>query len=528
MSSTFSGFNIAKSGIQTAQANLNITGQNMANISTKGYTRQRLDTYAVGTSTTNMRYASGDPGIGEGVEIQGASQIRDPYLDVRYRMENAKVGDTSAQLQGLDDLENIFDETTNDGLEAQFKDLVSQLQTLSGSPTDTVTQNIVKTSSLLLVQAFNNDANQINQIRDEQVNSLENNDISKVNDLINSITHINSEIKSSNISGNPALELTDQRNQMIDELSQYVNIQVSSNTVPIGSGNTVSELSIDMVSGGQKFNLVDDNEGRQFSLVKDASGTVTFPVTIELKNADGTAVTSSNDGSVALTNGNVNDCLTSGTLGGALKQLNGKGNFATGSESTERGIDYYENMLNRLAQSFADMMNKVNSTATDSYNKPLFTQTDGTTTAGITAANISLSSAWENADGNYITTSKNDGQAGSNVLYMINQFSTKQTYTTDGTDTGKAFFNGTFQECVSNISSTLGLQIQDVKRQNTTYQSTLDDIDTQRSSNSSVDINEEGINLITYNQALEASSRLMTTLDEALDTIINKMGITGT
>lgn len=522
MSSTFSGFNIAKSGIQTAQANLDITGQNMANVSTKGYTRQRLDTYAVGTSTTNMRYASGDPGIGEGVNIKGATQIRDAYLDVRYRMENPKIGDTSTQLECLNDLQNLFDETSNDGLDSQFKDLLSKLQTLSGSPTDSVTQSTVRTSSLLLVQAFNNDAKQIDEIRNEQVNSLETNGVSKVNDLISSIAHMNSEIKSSNISGDPALELLDQRNQMIDELSQYANIEVSSKDISIGSGNTVSELSIDMVSGNQKFNLIDDNQGRQFSLAKDASGGVTFPVTIQLKNADGTAVTSSNDNSATLTNGNINDYLTTGTLSGALKQLNGKGDFATGSQSTERGIDYYESMLDNLAQSFADMMNKANSTTAGSYNKPLFTQTDGTTTSGITAANISLSSAWVNANGNYITTSKDDGAAGSNVLSIINQFSTKQPYETD---TGKVFFNGTFQDCVTNISSTLGLQIQDVTRQNTTYQSTLDDIDKNRSSNSSVDINEEGINLISYNQALEASSRLMTTLDEALDTIINKMGV---
>lgn len=528
MASTFSGFNIAKSGIQAALANLNITGQNMANVNTEGYTRQRLDTNAVGTSATNMRYASNGQGIGEGVEIKGASQIRDPYLDVRYRMENAKVGDTSAQLDVLDSLENIFDETAKDGLGSQFKDLVSKLQTLSGSPTDSVTQNSVRTSSLLLAQSFNNIAQQVDQVRDEQVSSLETNDIAKVNDLISSIAHINSEIKSSNISGDSALELTDQRNMMIDELSQYVNVEVSTKEVSIGSGNTVSELSIDLVSGSQKFNLVDDNEGRQFSLVKDASGGVTFPVTIQLKNADGTAVTSSNDGSATLTEGNINDYLTTGTLSGALKQLNGKGEFATGSESTVRGISYYEDLLNNLAQSFADMMNQANSTTDGTYNKPLFTQTDGTTTSGITAENISLSSAWENADGNYITASKNSGETNSNILYMISQFSTNNSYTTDGTATGKVFFNGTLQDCVSNISSTLGLQIQDVERQNTTYQSTLDDIDTKRASTSSVDINEEGINLITYNQSLQASSRLMTTLDEALDTIINKMGITGT
>lgn len=520
--STFSGFYIARSGIQAAQASLNITGQNMANVNTEGYTRERLDTYSVGSSAGGMRYSSRDGAIGGGVDSHGATQVRDQYLDVHYRVQNAKVGDPSAQVDSLTSLESIFDETTNKGLDSQFKDLISKLSTFAGSSTDPVTENSVKNSCQLLVQAFNDTSKQIDQIRDQQVDSMGTNCVDKVNSLLSGIANINTEIKSSELSGSPALSLLDQRNSMIDQLSNYMNIEVSSSSVDVGAGNSVNVLSINLVSGNQKFNLVDDNNYKQLDLAKDSQSNVTFPVTVKLEDSSGAPVAKSNDGSVTLTGGDINDYLTTGYIGGSLKQLNGKGDFATGTQSTERGIDYYQGMLDSLAQSFSDMMNNANSTVAGGNNKPLLTQRDGTTTTGITAANITLSSAWKNATGCYMTSTRDAGAAGSNILYMVNQFSVKNTYTTPG---GKGFFTGTFQESVTNIDTTMGLQLSDAKRQASSYQSTLDDINDKRNAISSVDSNEEGINLLMYNQALTASSRVMTTLNEALDTIINKMGV---
>lgn len=529
MRSSFSGFYVAKSGLQSAQANLQITGHNLTNANTDGYTRQRVDTRTVGSYTNNMRYASSDIGVGGGVECTSVGQIRNPYLDVRYRMEHPKVGDTSVQLDALNNLENLFDEIGKDGLDAQFKDLISQLQTFVSNSTDGVVGNIVKTSSLLLVQSFNNAATQIDKVWNQEADSLDTNSITDANALLKSIAHLNQEIKSADISGNPALELIDQRNMMLDELSQYANIETSLNPVSVGGGVTVYEMSVELVDGGEKFKLIDNGEYRQFDLQRETdTGELKTPVSITLKESNGTLVAKSNGGTL-LTDGVLNDYLSTGTLGGSLKVLNGQGVFAdtAAEESTERGIGYYSRMLDRLAQSFADIMNSANSIDNDPATKPLFTTDDGKSVDGINAHNLSLSAAWEQSTDAYLTTDRETGQSGDNLLYMIDQLSKKRDYNTKSDNSGDAFFHGTFQEFVTNISTTLGLHIQDIKRQNTTYSSTLSDIDTQRTSISSVDTNEEAINLIMYNQALSASSRFMTTLDEALDTIINKMGITG-
>lgn len=537
MASTFSAFYVAKSGIQAARANLQITGQNMANVNTVGYTRQRVDTVAVGSSGNNMRYSSKtDLAIGEGVECGGISQIRDPYLDVRYRVEHAQTGNTGTQLDALNDLESVFDETTKDGIGTQFKDLITNLQSLAGNASNTGLENIAKNSALLLTKAMNNTSQQLTSIRKQQTDSLENDAVAKANNLLKNIASLNTQIKSADVSDTPALELKDQRNTMIDELSQYANIEVTSKTVPVGGSKEVSELNISLVSGDKKFSLVSNGDYSQFGVVKD-SGTPPVPVTLTLKTSSGDSDVLATGSTDALTNKDA----ASGAFGGYLTMLNDNGEYD--STTTARGIGYYEKTLNKLAYEFADMMNTANST-NSTYdttgevvihgdNKPLFAATGGAST--IDASNISLSGAWNNATGSYLTVTKQDpitgvssSTPGDNVLYMIKQFSTEKTYkTANDNSSGNTLFTGSLSTFVSSISSTLALQVQDINRQDTTYNSTLSDIDTQRKSNSSVDVNEEGINLIMYNQALTASSRFMTTMDEAMDTIINNTGRVG-
>ncbi|MEG0108609.1 MAG: flagellar basal body protein, partial [Lachnospiraceae bacterium] len=84
--STFSGFTTARLAMRASQGSLDVVGQNIANLNTDGYTRQRLDVVSIHNSN------SGPLAIGYGVEIKSISQVRDPFLDVQYRSQIAKVG----------------------------------------------------------------------------------------------------------------------------------------------------------------------------------------------------------------------------------------------------------------------------------------------------------------------------------------------------------------------------------------------------------------------------------------------------
>jgi len=103
----------------------------------------------------------------------------------------------------------------------------------------------------------------------------------------------------------------------------------------------------------------------------------------------------------------------------------------------------------------------------------------------------------------------------------------KTPETTDGTTTtaGKPLFTGTMQEFFSYSATNLSLQVADAQNSYDTYSGTQYQIDYSRRSMSSVDLDEEGVNLLTYSKSYNAAARLMTTLDEMLDTLINRMAV---
>ena len=85
--STFGGFTTAQLAMAASQRALDVTGQNIANINTEGYTRQRLDIASLNTRSGNVYNGMKDIHVGYGVEMTGVSQLRDPFLDAQYRSQ---------------------------------------------------------------------------------------------------------------------------------------------------------------------------------------------------------------------------------------------------------------------------------------------------------------------------------------------------------------------------------------------------------------------------------------------------------
>ena len=119
---TFAGFNTALSALQANQKRLDITGQNLSNMNTVGYTRQQLDASSLNYTGGFCHSMNGSEVIvGFGVSMNGVSQIRDPYLDTQYRLQITKSDYSSSMQTALDSLANILDESNLSGLNAAFK-----------------------------------------------------------------------------------------------------------------------------------------------------------------------------------------------------------------------------------------------------------------------------------------------------------------------------------------------------------------------------------------------------------------------
>lgn len=584
INSTFGSFVIARLGMSASQKSLSVVGQNISNISTPGYTRQRVDQVSINVGGIGDKYAANPlTNIGNGVMVTGVSQLRDPFLDRRFRTEMAQVGECDVWVSGLDELASILDETSmkedGGGINNQLGDLLSKLNDLSNNVGSNEYDNMVKSSANVLVKLFNSYAQQINTVRDNLETDLKDVDITAVNNILKNIQELNVSIKNSQIHGDDALELQDQRNTLIDELATYVNIDVKYDTVQVTDATSVEELSIKLVGkDGNKIDLINDEQMRQFTVSKDGNtgewsiGLTKLPVDKELQVAlnnaekaykEAKAAADAEPGNTDLQDAakkaldafnkvkadvtaaetagaeidNINDELTTGSLKSSLSLLNGNGEFDPNNPNAPKGIGYYEKSLDLLANKFAEAFNKANTLdgkVPGVENNVLFVANAVDPNAPITAGNIKIADGWANNDYG-ITTSKEvnaNGKptvvgANDNIVDMIAMMKESIKYTTDGTVNGEKIFEGTFQEYFVNIGTVLGLDISSSNQILNNHTTLASDINQSRDSVSGVSLDEEGMNMIQFSQAYNASARFMTVLDEALDTLINNMGVVG-
>ncbi|MGL5978352.1 MAG: flagellar hook-associated protein FlgK, partial [Erysipelotrichaceae bacterium] len=243
MRSTFLGFETARKGMAASQKGIDITGQNITNMNTSGYTRQRVDFVSV-SAPTNARYRSvGTSNAGQGVNMGGVSQIRNPYLDARFRSEFADTGYHDKALSILDGIESVLNEVEG-GLKPVFNDLLAALQDFSSKPDQVTNANIVLSSVKSVTQMIRSLSKQLDTLGEQYVFDLTV-DVKNVNALMEKITDLNKSISESVANQtNPSdttniNELLDQRNLLLDELGQYGNIRV----IDQGDGTVSVEMN---------------------------------------------------------------------------------------------------------------------------------------------------------------------------------------------------------------------------------------------------------------------------------------------
>lgn len=361
MRSTFSGFTIAQLAMAASQRALDVTGQNIANINTAGYTRQQVDLVSLNLRNGDSIATSPSSKIGYGVEITGISQIRDPFLDVQYRNQIAKVGTADARQSTLDQLADIFDETDKSALNQALTDLSSSLEQLSSDSSNSEFDSIVRSRCQVLLNYIHQKADDLKTVREDAVYTLENSEIPTVNGLLSDIAELNDSIWKSQILGNPALELKDQRNSKLDELASYLPISVTYNDVKIATGATYEYPVVKFrASNGISYNLTAGEHGQNYAALStkqntNAKGETDGSVSIFLAPAnDFASATESDDLKTDITYD-----IKDGTLKGIVDMLNKSGELDSPT-SDYRGIGYYEKSFDSFVQTFAKTFNELN------------------------------------------------------------------------------------------------------------------------------------------------------------------------
>ena len=514
MRPTFMGFETAKSAVFTNQKSLDIVGNNLANINTPGYTRQRVERTAISQSTFSNRVSSNRIGLaGQGVESLGVSQMRDAFLDKCFRDEYSKAsyhGQAASILSSIQStLTDGNDITSSAGIQGAIEQLYSGLNQFINEPTLDSGANIVMSAFKNICHVLNQLDEQLQVVTNQQIDDLRAS-VTRVNEITSAIAHLNDTISKDAASLNTGSnehfkpnELLDQRNQLLDELASYGNIKVTE----LANGT----VSVEM--GGHK--VVNGN------------------------SADSLTMNVSDEKLVSInwrTSGD-NIRLSAGSMLADLHFINGRGsNIQSKDESTEQGIPYYRDRLDSFAHALASFVNSsvpeydplTDEPRTDADGKIIYKTLLSASSYGgagdgrITAASISLSTEWIQGGAGYFIYNRDESvedYAQKMASTLVDEKFTFQSY-------GESF-TGTFAEYNVEMLGRLGTDLQYQEGRHEASATVADDFLERRDQIAGVSQDEETADMLRYQRSYEAAARLMTILDEVLDVLINRMGRVG-
>ncbi len=222
MPSTFFGLTIGYSGLTAAQVAQNTTANNIANINTDGYSRQKLNAEAAEALRTYSRYGM----AGSGVSAKSIDQLRDSYIDLKYWANQSLLGEYDKKQTYCLEIENYFnDSSTVPGFNTIYtENFYNALSDLEDDPGSVTTRTAFLGTAQSLVEYFNNMSITMESVQ-TNLNDEVKDAVDKVNSIASQIASLNEQINVIEIRGVVANELRDQRALLVDELSKYVTLE---------------------------------------------------------------------------------------------------------------------------------------------------------------------------------------------------------------------------------------------------------------------------------------------------------------
>ena len=460
MTSTFSGISTALSSLYAQRRGLDVTGQNIANANTEGYSRQRVNLQAVGANSVPAVYSRSD-GPGSGVSVSSQQRLRDNFMESRAQSEHARSAYLDSTQAVYARIEDVFAEPSDTAIASQLSDFWAAWGDVANDAGDEAAriQLMERGESLTdgLRAAHDALSSQWDSVR-VQAGAYERD----INDAATAIAKFNETIKQASAAGIPANELADQRDAEVLKLAKLTG----------ATSITKDDGTVDVFLGGSVL----------------VSGAVSRAVVVS-GSAD-LAGQSANEVKLKWVEPDV-EIAAGGQLGAALDTLNDI-------------LPEYATKLDTVAATLATTVNQIH---TAGYgldgvnNRPFFSGTTATT------LQLAISLPAE------VAASKvAGGNLGSTNADALGALATSGS----GADS-------LYRQMVVG----LGVAAQSADRSAEIQASVVASVDAARVAESGVNLDEEMTNLITYQRAYEAASRVMTTIDGMLDTLINRTGLVG-
>jgi flagellar hook-associated protein 1 FlgK len=457
MSINFSAFEIGRRALQANQFGIGVTGQNISNVNTAGYTRQTAQ-FNEANPTQFGRYA-----IGNGVTIAGVQSFRDMFVESRLQVESGISGRLSARRDSLSAVETTLQGTDSSGLQNAMNNFFGAFRDLEANPTSLSLRAIVTQQGAALANAFHSTGSRLDAIRqgaDGQIRST----VDQVNQMTQTVASLNSQIQQAEAGGGNASSLRDQRGVIVSQIAEMTGARSTEN-----SDGTVT-LTI-----GEGQALVMGTTAKQLGV------TDTPPL-----------------GLATITIGGDTAVFDEGAIRGFQDAIN-----SVGAQLAS---------LDGLAAQVAARVNTVHSSGTDLDGAAGTNFFNATGT--ITAANISVNAVVAGNPRLVVASPLAAPGATGTVAGEIANLLTDPN-TTVGARTGS------FSSIFSSMLSDAGTEVRTADDDLQTQSAIISQLSQQRDAVSGVSLDEEAINLLQYQKAYDAAARFLKVADEMTQTILS-------
>jgi flagellar hook-associated protein 1 len=458
MESTFTGLNTALTSLYAQKRGLDVTGQNIANVNTDGYSRQRVQMRAMGAPPVGAIY-SVDAGAG-GVEVTGVTRLQDLLLQSRSRNEHAQNSYLAGVQQTYAQVERVFSEPSDTGLQAQLGQLWSTFHDLANNPGDLATRSTVLQQAQVVAGDLNAAHDNLAAAWTTSRQVLDSR-LTEVNTTADSVAQLNQAVRAAQNAGTPSNNLIDQRDAQVMRLTELTG----ASTINRADGTVDVYISGSVLVGGDVArHLETSGAGR----LEDEG---TTPVVIGWTDT-GAAAT-----------------VTGGEVASDMQALS----------------QILPGMSAGLDQVAAALMTTVNAVHSAGYD---LDGTAGTTFfSGTGAADIAVAITDPRLVAASTTTGGNLDGSNATALAALE-------LSTTGADV-------VYRRSIAD----LGVQSQSAARRASIQDGVTQQVDNALSAQAGVNLDEEMTNMLAYQRAYEAASRLMSVVDATLDTLINHTGV---
>ena len=247
--STFAGLNTMVSGVQTSRLSLETVGHNISNTNTEGYSRQSAN--AVAVKGSQIYTSVGPQIIGNGTDVASITRARDIYADRQYWKENASSGYFDSRYTNYSKLEVIFNDTDDNGIQNALEDFYKSWSEVSTQASTATSRQTVISKGQSYATRIQNAAKQVQ----EQISSIYDDmelNLTSINSMTDQIAGLNRNIMVQEAGGASANDLRDQRDALVDKLSNMMNISIYEDSS--GMYNVVSNGTT-LVNGVAKIDL---------------------------------------------------------------------------------------------------------------------------------------------------------------------------------------------------------------------------------------------------------------------------------